>query len=109
MKFLGIARTLIRYWHMAHDPRTPKAVRYMIYGGLAYTLAPIDLLPDWIPGVGLLDDAAVLPSIIALSMIMIPQNVKDQHEAKEERGIAKKQAEGTKARIDDQIKEAEAR
>jgi uncharacterized membrane protein YkvA (DUF1232 family) len=81
----------------------------MIYGGLAYTLAPIDLLPDWIPGVGLLDDAAVLPSIIALSMIMIPQNVKDQHEAKEERGIAKKQAEGTKARIDDQIKEAEAR
>ncbi len=93
---------------MAHDPRTPKAVRYMIYGGIAYTLAPIDLLPDWIPGIGLLDDAAVLPSIIAMSMIMIPQKVKDQHEAKEERDIERKQAEGTKARVEEQIKETRA-
>ncbi|HSI73844.1 MAG TPA: YkvA family protein [Fimbriimonas sp.] len=101
MKFIGIARTLIRYWQMAHDPRTPKVVRYMIYGGLAYSLSPIDLLPDWIPGVGLLDDAAVLPGIIALSMVLIPQKVKEQHEVKSETGIAQKQAEGIEARKDD--------
>jgi uncharacterized membrane protein YkvA (DUF1232 family) len=87
---------------MAHDPRTPNAVRYMIYAGLAYSLSPIDLLPDWIPGVGLLDDAAVLPGIIALSMIMIPQRVKEEHEAEAEKGIAEKQAEGIEARKQDQ-------
>jgi uncharacterized membrane protein YkvA (DUF1232 family) len=108
MKFIGIARTLIRYWQMAHDPRTPKAVRYMIYAGLAYSLSPIDLLPDWIPGVGLLDDAAVLPGIIALSMMMIPQQVKEQHEAKSEKGIAEKQAEGLEARQEDKEKALDA-
>jgi uncharacterized membrane protein YkvA (DUF1232 family) len=108
MKFLGIARTLIKYWQMAHDPRTPKAVRYMIYGGLVYTLSPIDLLPDWVPGIGLLDDAAVLPGIIALSAMMIPQRVKEQHEAKAEKGIERKMAEGEQARREDELKQAGA-
>jgi uncharacterized membrane protein YkvA (DUF1232 family) len=100
MKFVSIARTLMRYWKMAHDPRTPKAVRYLIYGGIAYTLSPIDLLPDWVPGLGLVDDAAVLPGVIALSMMMIPKEVKEQHDAKEEKEIAESHMEGAKARAE---------
>jgi uncharacterized membrane protein YkvA (DUF1232 family) len=90
MRFISIARTMARYWKMAHDPRTPSAVKYLIYGGIAYTLSPIDLLPDWIPGLGLIDDAAVLPSVIALSMILIPRTVKAQHDSRAQRNVNRK-------------------
>ncbi|CAN5353374.1 hypothetical protein BH11ARM1_BH11ARM1_00170 [soil metagenome] len=82
---------------MAHDPRTPKAVKYLIYGGIVYTISPIDLLPDWIPGLGLIDDAAVVPSIIALAMVMIPKEVKQDADAKEEIEIAESQKTGQKS------------
>src|SRR5690242_6289347 len=102
MKHLSVLRTLIRYWRMAHDPRTPPIVRYMIYGGIAYSLSPIDLLPDWIPGIGLLDDAAILPGIIAAAMILIPQEVKEKEDKKAEQGIAKKQVEAMEQRPPDE-------
>ncbi len=98
VKHLTVLRTLIRYWKMAHDPRTPPIVRYMIYAGMVYSLSPIDLLPDWIPGVGLLDDAAILPGIIAAAMIMIPQDVKEDEDKKAEKGIARKQVEAMESR-----------
>ena len=97
MKHISVLRTLIRYWQMAHDPRTPKIVRYMIYGGIAYTISPIDLLPDAIPGLGLVDDAAVLPGIIALSMMLIPKEVKEAHDTKSVEGIEAKQEVGAAA------------
>ena len=78
MKWVSLLRTFHRYWKMAHHPRTPKAVRFLIYFGIAYTLLPIDLLPDWIPGLGLVDDAAILPGVIALAMILTPREVKEQ-------------------------------
>ena len=72
---------------MAHDPRTPSAVRYIIYGGVAFSLIPDDWLPDWIPGLGLIDEAAVIPGVIAASMLLIPQEVKDDTQREEETHI----------------------
>lgn len=94
MKFFTIAKTLMRYWRMAKDPRTPKVVKYLIYGGIAYTLSPIDLIPDAFPFFGILDDAAVLPSVIALAMVLIPKDVKKSHNAKEARELVQNKAEG---------------
>ena len=89
MGWFSAFRTIRRYWKMAHDPRTPKAVRYIIYGGVAFSLVPDDWLPDWIPGLGLIDEAAVIPGVIAASMLLIPQEVKNdtlqEDEAKVER------------------------
>jgi uncharacterized membrane protein YkvA (DUF1232 family) len=101
MKFITIARTLHRYWRMASDPRTPNAVRYLIIGGIAFTLIPDEWLPDWVPGLGLLDEAAVLPSVVALSMLMIPKEVKESHDAHAERSLEQKQTEGVQARAID--------
>jgi uncharacterized membrane protein YkvA (DUF1232 family) len=102
LKFISVGRTLIRYWKMAHDPRTPAIVRYLIYGGIAYSIAPVDLIPDWIPGLGLIDDAAVLPGVISVAMLMIPQEVKEGHDAKSEKGIQRKQVEAIEARPQDE-------
>jgi len=79
---------------MAHDPRTPAAVRYLVYGGIAFTLIPDEWLPDWVPGLGLVDEAAIIPGVIAVSMMMIPQEVKDDHDAEAEKGIERKKEAG---------------
>lgn len=94
MRFLGYAKTLSRYWRMTQDPRTPSIVRWMIYGGIAFTLIPDDWLPDWIPGMGLMDDAAIIPSVIAFSMLLVPDEVKRDHNAREVRELAQNKAEG---------------
>src|SRR5436190_5436679 len=85
MRFIGFAKTLARYWRMTRDRRTPAAVRWLIYGGIAFTLIPDDWLPRPLSELGLIDDAAVLPSVIALSLLLIPKEVKDEYDAKEER------------------------
>lgn len=79
---------------MAHDPRTPVAVRYIVYGGLAFTLIPDDWLPDWIPGLGLLDDAAVIPGVVAASMLLIPQEVKNDADHEAEKVVEDKKKAG---------------
>ncbi len=90
-----MVRTVQRYWKMAHDPRTPAAVRYLIYGGIAFTAMPKRYLPEWVQDLGVLDDAAVLPGVIAISMMMIPQEVRDDADRETEQGVeAKKQAGG---------------
>ena len=94
MRWFSMVRTVHRYWRMAHDPRTPGIVRVLIYGGIAFTLIPEDWLPDWIPGMGLIDDAAVIPGVIAASMLLIPQEVKDEADAETEKGIHDKKAAG---------------
>lgn len=80
---------------MAHDPRTPSAVRYLIYGGIAFSLVPDDWLPDWIPGLGLVDEAAVIPGVIAASMLLIPQEVKDDTDLMAAKGVEEKKKAGS--------------
>lgn len=97
-----MVRTLHRYWKMTQDPRTPAIVRWLIYGGIAFTVTPESvkekLLPDWIPGLGLLDDAAVVPSVVAASMLLIPKEVKEAHEEHAERALEEKRYEGVESR-----------
>lgn len=68
-------------WLAVRDPRTPAAAR--IVGGLvaAYALSPIDLIPDFIPVIGLLDDAILIPAGIALMIRMIPPEQFAEHRA----------------------------
>lgn len=57
------------------DPRTPWAARAMIALVIAYALSPIDLIPDFIPVLGYLDDLILIPAGIALAIRMIPSQV----------------------------------
>lgn len=54
------------------DPRTPRAARILIVCVVAYLASPIDLIPDFIPVLGLLDDLVLVPLGIALAIRMIP-------------------------------------
>jgi len=57
------------------DPRTPWYVRVFAGGVVAYALSPIDLIPDFIPVLGYLDDLILVPPGIALAVRMIPEPV----------------------------------
>ncbi len=59
----------------ARDPRTPWYARGVVILVVAYALSPIDLIPDFIPVLGYLDDLIIVPAGIALALTMIPAEV----------------------------------
>ena len=59
----------------ARDPRTPWYARALVFLVVAYALSPIDLIPDFIPVLGYLDDLIIVPAGIALALTMIPPQV----------------------------------
>lgn len=68
----GIKRDVVALWIAARDPRTPLSAK--IAAGLvaAYALSPIDLIPDFIPVLGYLDDLLIVPLGILLVVKLIP-------------------------------------
>lgn len=66
--------TLVAYY-AARDPRTPTFVRVLALVVAAYALSPIDLIPDFIPVLGYLDDLVLVPLGLALVVRLLPQPV----------------------------------
>ncbi len=60
---------------VARDPRTPWAARLVAGAVAAYALSPIDLIPDFIPILGLLDDLVLVPLGVALALRLVPAHV----------------------------------
>jgi uncharacterized membrane protein YkvA (DUF1232 family) len=59
----------------ARDPRTPWCAKFLVAAVAAYAFSPIDLIPDFIPVLGYLDDLVLLPLGIALAVRLIPPTV----------------------------------
>ena len=59
----------------ARDPRTPWYAKLLIAGIVAYACSPIDLIPDFVPVLGYLDDLVLLPLGIAWALRLIPPAV----------------------------------
>ena len=57
------------------NPRTPWYARFFAACVVGYALSPIDLIPDFIPVLGYLDDLVLIPLGIAFALKMIPQTV----------------------------------
>src|ERR1051325_9506129 len=59
----------------ARDPRTPWYAKALIFFVVAHTFSPIDLIPDFIPVLGYLDDLIITPGGLWLAVRMIPPEV----------------------------------
>jgi uncharacterized membrane protein YkvA (DUF1232 family) len=57
------------------DPRTPFGVKLLAGAIVAYALSPIDLIPDFIPVLGYLDEVILLPMAIAFALRLLPEAV----------------------------------
>ncbi len=74
----AIKQNVTLLWLAARDPRTPLAAKLLAGFIAAYALSPIDLIPDFIPVLGLLDDLLLVPAGIWLALRLIPAGLRDE-------------------------------
>jgi uncharacterized membrane protein YkvA (DUF1232 family) len=75
----GIKRDVHALYLSARDPRVPWYAKAVALAVAAYALSPIDLIPDFIPGLGYLDDLILVPLGILLAVRLIPPAVFAEH------------------------------
>jgi len=76
-KILKSAQQELAYYRaLFTHARTPKTSRWLLAGALAYLVSPIDLIPDFIPVLGQLDDLLVVPLLLYAALAFIPASVK---------------------------------
>lgn len=68
-----LATYLIALWKLFKHPQTPRSAKLAAIAVLAYVLSPIDLIPDFIPILGQLDDLVIVPLGIALVTRLTPK------------------------------------
>jgi len=66
----------------AKDARTPWYAKVVVYLTIAYAFSPIDLIPDFIPILGYLDDVIIVPAGISLAIRLIPAEVLEEAQEK---------------------------
>lgn len=78
----ALKQETLALYHAARDPRTPLAAKVLAGMIVAYAVSPIDLIPDFIPVLGLLDDLVLVPLGIVICLRMIPPQVMAEARAK---------------------------
>lgn len=68
-----LATYLIALWKLFKHPETPRAAKLVAIAVIAYAVSPIDLIPDFIPVLGQLDELILLPLGVALAMRLTPK------------------------------------
>jgi uncharacterized membrane protein YkvA (DUF1232 family) len=66
---------VVTLWFCARHPRSPLIVKILAGLIVAYALSPIDLIPDFIPVLGLLDEAVLIPAGVWLVLKFVPPDV----------------------------------
>ncbi len=63
------------YQALLEHPQTPWISRILLGIAIAYALSPIDLIPDFLPIVGHLDDVLIIPLLLGLAIVFVPAEV----------------------------------
>jgi uncharacterized membrane protein YkvA (DUF1232 family) len=71
----AIKRDVLALWIAARDPRVPWHAKALAMAVAAYALSPIDLIPDFIPVLGYLDDLLIVPLGILLVVWLVPREL----------------------------------
>ena len=70
---------LLLYRRILADPRTPRSAKLLLGLAVAYTVTPLDLIPDFIPVLGHLDDVIIVPLLVWLAIRSIPRPLLEEH------------------------------
>lgn len=74
-------------WIAARDARTPLPAKIVAGFVAAYALSPIDLIPDFVPIFGLLDELVIVPIGLALAIRMVPAGLMDEFRAEADAAV----------------------
>ena len=78
----ALKRDVLALWFACRDPRTPAIAKILALVIVAYALSPIDLIPDFIPVLGLLDELILLPAALWLVLKLVPAPAMNDARAK---------------------------
>ena len=67
------------YRRVLADPRTPFVPKVLLGAAVGYLLMPFDLIPDFIPVLGQLDDLLIVPGLVLLALKFVPEDVLEEH------------------------------
>lgn len=73
-----IKREIAVYRLLLSDERTPKSAKILLGLAIGYFFLPIDLIPDFIPVIGHVDDAIIIPSLILVALKIIPKELQEE-------------------------------
>lgn len=86
-----VKRDGVMLWFACRDPRTPWWLKAMALGVVAYALSPIDLVPDFIPVLGFLDDVILLPLLIWFIVRCLPESIRHDSRLQADAWMAQQQ------------------
>jgi uncharacterized membrane protein YkvA (DUF1232 family) len=80
-------------YRSSRDPRMPLRVKILALLIVAYIVSPIDIIPDFIPVLGLLDEVILVPIMLSFTMSLIPDEIRQEYQQQdvlkiENRGLA---------------------
>ena len=68
-------REITVYRNVMRDERTPLAAKFLLWLAVSYLIMPFDLIPDFIPILGQLDDMVIVPLLIYFALKLIPEQI----------------------------------
>lgn len=90
-----VKRDGVTLWFAGRHPRTPWFAKALGLFVVAYALSPIDLIPDFIPVLGYVDDVLLLPGLIWLTIKLLPADVLAQCRAEADEWMRSRRAKPT--------------
>ena len=82
---MRLGKLFLLWRSLAKDHRTPLASKIFPWAALLYLLVPIDIVPDFVPLLGQLDDVGVIVLLITIALKVIPKDLWKEHEEKIDR------------------------
>ena len=73
-----VKREFKTYQLLLKDDRTPRPAKLVLGLAVGYALLPFDLIPDFIPVIGQIDDLIIVPSLVLLALKMVPKELGDE-------------------------------
>ncbi len=73
-----IKKEISVYKLLLSDERTPKSAKILLGLAIGYFFLPFDLIPDFIPVIGHIDDAMIIPSLILMALKLIPKELQEE-------------------------------
>ncbi|MDR5807460.1 YkvA family protein [Caballeronia sp. LZ019] len=87
-----IKRDAMTLWFAYRNPATPLFVKLLCVFVVGYALSPVNLIPDFIPVLGYLDDALLLPGLIWLAIRLLPAGIVQESRLRADAWMAERRA-----------------
>jgi uncharacterized membrane protein YkvA (DUF1232 family) len=87
--FRAFTQELLILYYAVNDKRTPFYAKWVALLAFVYLISPIDLIPDFIPFVGYLDDLVIVPFVLHIAFRLLPAQVKQDSLMRARKHMAK--------------------